>query len=986
MHKPNRAFARIASVLFALCFSSMANAYVNPPIFTPEQPAAGELVSMAVTFGDCDIYGEYPLDPTAFPRVERNGNTIRVTLYGYQYDDLILCTMPETTRVIQLGAYEAGTYTVQLVRTHETEVGFVYSDILQSVIAVGAGVSEATPLPAVGSMAIIVLIVILGVLGLRARAKCKYQFLILPLCIMMAAASIATDAAAADNIALKQVNVLLSQAPGAPTADEVIDFLENGGGSEPPLQSLLVGSPVGAHYLLPFRASGDFKRMLEEKPDSPRAWLERFIVIQYSADTNLENVVNALRVDEFVVSATLPEIDSDTDPFSINASAYMATVPMGTPLAQYGRQQINSDLGWARAGGHSLVGIVDTGIYTNHLSLRQFSLSGTYVGGNFVPAASWDVGISGVNNDPDVDERPPVNFPPASECYNGGAPLLPQNAGHGTHVAGLIAANSIIPGGLLGTCKNCGIAVAKIVWPICTGTNTVRNATAPNQTSVAVTHLVDNGVQVVNLSFGSFASADDVCAAPPPSLGPLCTALLYARYTDTVVVASSGNFRTKIFFPASDPWSIAVGGIDSSNQFWDYSPGSYSNCPNGTTDEQCGSNYTTSPGTTQKQQELVTAADAVLSLTYPGVDWAPSFGCGDGFPGPGWGNGKGLCTGTSMSAPHVSGLVGLLRSINPLVTTSRPVPLFLERPGLRTVLATTTFEAQASIPVSPQRGYGVPDSEVAAKRFLGIVKGQYIKNRLTPLFSLYSATNLDYAYTTFPQTAVALIRGKLDNGSYPAPAHVSYAPVGPDVPDPTHPYGTYKFPVEYDLDPLTRIKAQAEAYIFTTEFKPKSNWPDLIPVYLVDRVYSGGRDFMLVTSASEIEQAVAQGYVLRNIQGYIADCEVREANNPCKQMQQLYRACKPSINDCAHFLQSNKVAYEAAGYTQPWLAGGSKIIGYAYGSTDTDGDGLPDGFERVVGTNPNAQYSDGDANIDSQEFPMLYLPYSDPCSLPSTCP
>lgn len=55
------------------------------------------------------------------------------------------------------------------------------------------------------------------------------------------------------------------------------------------------------------------------------------------------------------------------------------------------------------------------------------------------------------------------------------------------------------------------------------------------------------------------------------------------------------------------------------------------------------------------------------------------------------------------------------------------------------------------------------------------------------------------------------------------------------------------------------------------------------------------------------------------------------------------------------------------------------MIGYAYPATDSDGDGLPDGFEYVVGTDPYSADSDGDGILDAVEFPMVGIAISDPC-------
>ena len=95
--------------------------------------------------------------------------------------------------------------------------------------------------------------------------------------------------------------------------------------------------------------------------------------------------------------------------------------------------------------------------------------------------------------------------------------------------------------------------------------------------------------------------------------------------------------------------------------------------------------------------------------------------------------------------------------------------------------------------------------------------------------------------------------------------------------------------------------------------------------------------------------------------------------------QKFWREYKTSDADCATFLDSERSAFEAAGYTAACPAGSNKLLGYAYPATDTDGDGLPDGFEYVVGTSPTRADSDGDGTPDGVEFPMVGVSVSDPC-------
>ena len=49
------------------------------------------------------------------------------------------------------------------------------------------------------------------------------------------------------------------------------------------------------------------------------------------------------------------------------------------------------------------------------------------------------------------------------------------------------------------------------------------------------------------------------------------------------------------------------------------------------------------------------------------------------------------------------------------------------------------------------------------------------------------------------------------------------------------------------------------AYVMTTEVAPRNDGPALLPLYLMDKEYASGRDFMLVTSKAEIEHAYANG-------------------------------------------------------------------------------------------------------------------------------
>lgn len=117
--------------------------------------------------------------------------------------------------------------------------------------------------------------------------------------------------------------------------------------------------------------------------------------------------------------------------------------------------------------------------------------------------------------------------------------------GHGTHVAGIIAADTNNGTGVAGVCPQCQLIIIKAM-----------DDNGLGQTSnlaTAITWAADNGAKVINMSEGggqfSQTQAD---------------AVAYAWGKGAVIVGAAGNTNTnQQFYPAADPTVVSVAAVDN---------------------------------------------------------------------------------------------------------------------------------------------------------------------------------------------------------------------------------------------------------------------------------------------------------------------------------------------------------------------------------------------------------------------------------------
>lgn len=449
-----------------------------------------------------------------------------------------------------------------------------------------------------------------------------------------------------------QLAVLLSAATGAPSVEQLVTF-DWAGGEAPPLRGLTDPRPSSVWPAMRARAAGDFANMLRRHPNTARARLERYVLVNYPTVDAARRAVDALANDPMVEFV-------DTGPLRARRSVVPRGRQATTPLAvkgnsfQYQIPEMGLERAWSWSGGWALVGVADFGLEVIHPSLRAFSASGQYLGGNFLPVYSADLGLTDfcpppasgicIVADLNVDELQalpaPANVPcetfpaEAPQCAGLGLQpgqrcMVPADAGHGTHVAGLIGASHhpALSGAPRGACPHCGIGMMKVSTHACeidvNGLPRVALAPrfAPPPEGVAA--LAQTGSQVINMSFGERMSDTFVCGVGNAQF-LFCNAIAFAKANDSLMVASSGNDARPqsgdnpnfpINWPAADPRVVAIGGLTTSGQgplqIWDDRP----NCPDAPSTLECGTNSSPLPGSPSYlgyRQELMAPAKSVL--------------------------------------------------------------------------------------------------------------------------------------------------------------------------------------------------------------------------------------------------------------------------------------------------------------------------------------------------------------------------------------
>ncbi|MCH9649733.1 MAG: S8 family serine peptidase [Deltaproteobacteria bacterium] len=715
-------------------------------------------------------------------------------------------------------------------------------------------------------------------------------------------------------------------------------------------------SPSSAEEMVPM---SPLPNGLEPLPGSPRYLLSRYVTLYYPIDRDIDKILEELKND-----GRFGYVGRDTEGgFSaVPGDAFYRDLldPTNPETQQWAYQQVGLEAAWDYTKGYATVGVADTGIEPGHPDLQQ----------NFRGHQSWnfDRGVANPDEDEEEDEDAFV--------------------GHGTFVAGLLAASSDNGTGVTGSCWNCSLMVAR--------------ARMSSRRERAFEWLADNGAQVVNLSgfFGGPSDGSLPAGTPCESLPPsdrhyFCAVLDILEAREIVFTVASGNDLRRINFPANEPTTVAVGGTERSGEIWN-DQGGLTPCEGFTANSsfgpffQCGSNF-------GPEQDFVAPAKQTLSTFYTGRHWGLGvIGCSDD---PNESNtfdptgstptlGYDYCTGTSMSAPLVAGVFAQLKSVNPLLTVTAAKQALIET-------------ASQSGVHDDLFGYGIPNAAAAVEHVLGTVGGKQIRTRMTPMFSLfgtaranelYKSPKPNYLYTSKPQVASGAVKGRL----HESPANTNTLPYGStNAGSPVMDFSSFP------LEPSIPSPVPASSfYVFTTEHNPFDPATPMVPLYRLSFAEEcDPRDFVYTTEQAGIDyftgasgqvpdwcpnQSGEQVFRLDGIEGYIfPECppgfSCNDSSDP-SQPQCLHRRWSSVDGHYALVLERERGLPPYQTYTR---TSGNSCIGYVFPNDDSDSDGLIDGFELVLGTDPLNADSDSDSIPDGSEYPLGGLPVSDPLHNPN---
>ncbi|NOY76349.1 MAG: S8 family serine peptidase [Calditrichaeota bacterium] len=293
-------------------------------------------------------------------------------------------------------------------------------------------------------------------------------------------------------------------------------------------KSLITVSPL-------FRPASSSGKSLSKQA---RAFKKSFFILRTKTSVNSDSLLRVLRA--------LPQVE-----YAVRNHLFRVDWTPDDPdlSKQWGLRKIQAEQAWnvTRGDPSVLLAVIDTGIDYDHPDLKKaiWINPGEDLNHNGRVDSS---DFNGVDDDGNgfVDDIQGWDFVDAPNYPDGGDYRNRDNNpadenGHGTAVAGIIAATADNGIGVAGVAPGCRVMNLRA--------GTSRGLLEEDDVAAAVMYAVENGARVINMSFG------DVAITPF-----LRDVIQFATESNVLCVASSGNSgNSKMHYPSGLPQTLSVG-------------------------------------------------------------------------------------------------------------------------------------------------------------------------------------------------------------------------------------------------------------------------------------------------------------------------------------------------------------------------------------------------------------------------------------------
>lgn len=347
--------------------------------------------------------------------------------------------------------------------------------------------------------------------------------------------------------------------------------------------SIAIGSQAfAAEFLVKYRNQQGAMAVLSPRTSSTMSM--QVLDTHATGNLILVNIPEAKKARAIVELLTNPGIQYVVPNFKLHS---FASVPVEANALkeQWAMSKVQAEKAWERAKNKGnknvLVAVIDTGVDYNHKSLSS----------NMVKGYDFAQG----DDDP-MDKT------------------SAQNPGHGTHCAGVVGANGVVDGGIVGMSPDVSMMPLRFLDE--KGSGDLNNGIK------AIDYAIEKGATIISASWGA--------EVPASTAAPLLEAVKRATDKGIIFVVASGNSSknndTANFFPANAPYpnviNVAASNPSDAKPSW--------------------SNY-------GKKNVHVSAPGENIMSTLPADKY-------------------GNLSGTSMATPMVAGMVAFLKAQDPSLT------------------------------------------------------------------------------------------------------------------------------------------------------------------------------------------------------------------------------------------------------------------------------------------------------------------------------